>query len=262
MNSPSLSSQPTIATSSSMRPSSSQVELPIHAQPTSMRMSPTTFPFLTSTQTNDSHQLLPPFITYGRCTKIHGSSTSDGLILDGCGEFMPSRTANLSDSSFLNCDACGCHRSFHRENLIMPHMQPMHQVVNYPCPSENTTKTTSPSLISSCYYPPPPHMFLSLNPSGLPTPLPINNNNNNRPSTSGSNRNKRFRSKFTKEQKEKMCAFAVRIGWKALKKDDKLVMGFCNELGVSKATFKIWMRNNKKNHVKNNNVVQGGSSSS
>ncbi|PWA66905.1 Homeodomain-like protein [Artemisia annua] len=228
MASPSLSSPPTIATSSSMRPSGSQVEPPIRAQATRMGMSCATFSFLPSAPTKDSHQFSPPFITYGRCTNNHLTSTGDGLIRDGCGEFMPLRTANPSDSSFLICDACGCHRSFHRENMSMPLMQPMHQVMNYPYPSRNTHDTPSPPPISSCYYPPPPHMFQVFNPTSLPPPPTTDNNN--RPSGSVANQSKHFRSKFTDEKKEKMLEFAIRIGWKILKKDEELVMGFCNEL--------------------------------
>lgn len=62
---------------------------------------------------------------------------------------------------------------------------------------------------------------------------------------SGSGR-KRFRSKFTVEQKEKMLAFAEKLGWKLQRKDlEDEIERFCRSIGVSRQVFKVWMHNHK-----------------
>ncbi|KAI3712892.1 hypothetical protein L1987_71461 [Smallanthus sonchifolius] len=57
---------------------------------------------------------------------------------------------------------------------------------------------------------------------------------------------KRFRTKFSQEQKDKMFDFAERIGWKIQKQDEQEVLRFCNEVGLKKEVFKVWMHNNKQ----------------
>lgn len=56
---------------------------------------------------------------------------------------------------------------------------------------------------------------------------------------------KRFRTKFSQEQKEKMHLFSEKLGWRMQKGDDRMVQDFCNEVGVSRGVFKVWMHNNK-----------------
>lgn len=56
---------------------------------------------------------------------------------------------------------------------------------------------------------------------------------------------KRYRTKFSKEQKEKMQSFSEKLGWRMQKGDDGLVQKFCNEIGVTRGVFKVWMHNNK-----------------
>nr|GLL19848.1 zinc-finger homeodomain protein 4-like [Ipomoea trifida] len=58
-------------------------------------------------------------------------------------------------------------------------------------------------------------------------------------------RKKRFRTKFSGEQKEKMVAFAERVGWKIQKVDSSVVHNFCQEIGVKRRVLKVWMHNNK-----------------
>nr|GME18690.1 Zinc-finger homeodomain protein 2 [Ipomoea batatas] len=60
-------------------------------------------------------------------------------------------------------------------------------------------------------------------------------------------RKKRFRTKFSGEQKEKMVAFAGRVGWKIQKVDSSVVHNFCQEIGVKRRVLKVWMHNNKNN---------------
>ncbi|GAB2224052.1 hypothetical protein Drorol1_Dr00004798 [Drosera rotundifolia] len=59
---------------------------------------------------------------------------------------------------------------------------------------------------------------------------------------------KRFRTKFTSEQKERMLAFAERLGWRLQRHDDVSLNQFCAEIGVTRNVFKVWMHNNKNLH--------------
>ncbi|KAH7529299.1 hypothetical protein FEM48_Zijuj05G0169800 [Ziziphus jujuba var. spinosa] len=57
---------------------------------------------------------------------------------------------------------------------------------------------------------------------------------------------KRIRTKFTADQKEKMFAFAEKIGWKLQRKDlEDEIESFCKSVGVSRQVFKVWMHNHK-----------------
>ena len=42
-----------------------------------------------------------------------------------------------------------------------------------------------------------------------------------------------------------MCLFSEKLGWKMQKGDENLIQEFCNEVGVSRGVFKVWMHNNK-----------------
>ena len=61
---------------------------------------------------------------------------------------------------------------------------------------------------------------------------------------------KRFRTRFTRNQKEKMLEFAERLGWKMQKKDEDLIGEFCGEIGLEKGVFRVWMHNNKNTLAK------------
>lgn len=199
----------------------------------------------------------PVVVIYRECLKNHAASLG-GHAVDGCGEFLPSPTANPSDPTSLKCAACGCHRNFHRREpeeplVITPppiatavlEYQPHHRHHPPPPPprgDHSSPNSPSPPPISSAYYPASaPHMLLALsagfsgekNPN--PTSAPVTN----------SNGRKRFRTKFTPDQKVKMLEFSERVGWKMQKRDEDLVTNFCNEIGVEKGVLKVWMHNNK-----------------
>ncbi|KAL9273664.1 Zinc-finger homeodomain protein 5-like protein [Drosera capensis] len=57
---------------------------------------------------------------------------------------------------------------------------------------------------------------------------------------------KRFRTKFTQDQKQKMTEFAEKLGWRIQKQDEAEVQHFCDEAGVKRQVFKVWMHNNKQ----------------
>ncbi|KAK9064796.1 hypothetical protein SSX86_016178 [Deinandra increscens subsp. villosa] len=200
-----------------------------------------------------------------------------GHAIDGCGEFMPSPTSSPTSPTSLKCAACGCHRNFHRrepeESFFPPPIQhvieyqPHHRHHPPPPPSHQIPTSAaadggagaagspgnspSPPPISSSYYPSAPHMLLALSSGGASAP-PSDNNNHHipaLPTTPGSGSNpagkKRFRTKFTQDQKEKMHEIAERVGWKMQKRDEAMIVGFCNQIGVDKNVFKVWMHNNK-----------------
>ncbi|GKE04901.1 zinc-finger homeodomain protein 9-like protein [Tanacetum coccineum] len=184
------------------------------------------------------HQLSPPIVvTYKECLKNH-AATMGGHAVDGCGEFMPSPSSSPSIPTSLKCAACGCHRNFHRRDHEHPpspppiqHLleyQPHHRHQPPPPPLTATTSplnSPSPPPISSSYYPSSaPHMLLAL---GSET----NNHNHYSSPMSGK---KRFRTKFTQAQKEKMHEIASKVGWKMQKRDEDLINGFCNEIGVDR----------------------------
>lgn len=117
---------------------------------------------------------------------------------------------------------------------------------------------------------PPPYSHINRNNSHYPPPSPIpspiapvmmafGGGSTEAPAESSSDgaeasgqRKKRFRTKFSGEQKAKMLEFAKKLGWKIQKQDEQQVHNFCNEIGVKRHIFKVWMHNNKQ-PTKNNN---------
>ncbi|TKW25703.1 hypothetical protein SEVIR_3G135800v4 [Setaria viridis] len=203
-----------------------------------------------------NHAALPEAaVRYHECLRNHAAALG-GHVVDGCGEFMPG--AGAGDDA-LKCAACGCHRSFHRKDdgqrrqLLLP--PPL-----APPPPVTPTAPRVPLLL------PPPHPYAAAatHPHYAPPPFPYHGT----PSGSGGTttessseergppsahlaaaqghlRRKRFRTKFTPEQKEQMLAFAERLGWRMQKQDEALVQQFCEQVGVRRQVFKVWMHNNK-----------------
>lgn len=222
------------------------------------------------------HFTIPQLVvTYRECLKNH-AATLGGHALDGCGEFMPSQSANPADPTSLKCAACGCHRNFHRREPDdpIPTSQTTHVIEYQPhhrhhppppplppqsqpqLPSNRSPNSASPPPISSSYFPSSaPHMLLALS-GGLSAPPDTPTGHNNAVLTPSPNARKRFRTKFSQDQKEKMHQFAERVGWKMQKRDEELVQEFCNEVGVDKGVLKVWMHNNKNTFGKRD--VNGG----
>ncbi|KAL6551559.1 Zinc-finger homeodomain protein 9-like [Orobanche gracilis] len=210
----------------------------------------------------------PVVVTYKECLKNHAASLGAHAV-DGCGEFMPAPTSNPAEPTSLKCAACGCHRNFHRrEPEDPPTQQPSaapaleyqsHNRHHPPPPpprgnSGNSPKDSpSPPPISSSYYPSAPHMLLALShgvsgpPADMNTPISISAGAINAASTPipSSSSRKRFRTRFTQYQKEKMLELSERVGWKMQKRDEDVINQFCNEIGVDRVVFKVWMHNNK-----------------
>ncbi|ESW23222.1 hypothetical protein PHAVU_004G028600 [Phaseolus vulgaris] len=196
-------------------------------------------------------------VVYKECLKNHVASLG-GHALDGCGEFMPSPAATPDDPSSIKCAACGCHRNFHRREPEEPPISPAtHHVLEYqphhrhhppPPPPHRSPNSSSPPPISS--YPSAPHMLLALSSGGG---LSVAPENTAAPAMAHHSR-KRFRTKFSQEQKEKMHEFADKVGWKMQKRDENMVMEFCNEIGVDRGVLKVWMHNNKNTLAKKDNL--------
>ncbi|EEE69868.1 hypothetical protein OsJ_29679 [Oryza sativa Japonica Group] len=183
---------------------------------------------------------------YRECLKNHAVGIG-GHAVDGCGEFMAAGEEGTIDA--LRCAACNCHRNFHRkesESLagegspFSPGRRPAAAAAaagGYPqrplaLPSTSHSGRDDGDDLSGMVGPmsavgPLSGMSLGAGPSG-----------------SGSGK-KRFRTKFTQEQKDKMLAFAERVGWRIQKHDEAAVQQFCDEVGVKRHVLKVWMHNNK-----------------
>lgn len=171
-------------------------------------------------------------LRYRECLKNHAVNIG-GHAVDGCCEFMPSGEDGTLDA--LKCAACGCHRNFHRKETESIGGR-AHRVPTY------YNRPPQP-------HQPPGYLHLtSPTATGQPYRLPVasaDEEDTSNPSSSGGTTAKRFRTKFTAEQKEKMLAFAERLGWRIQKHDDVAVEQFCAETGVRRQVLKIWMHNNK-----------------
>ncbi|XP_051121031.1 zinc-finger homeodomain protein 9-like [Andrographis paniculata] len=202
----------------------------------------------------------PVVVTYKECLKNH-AATIGGHAVDGCGEFMPSPNSNPAEPTTLKCAACGCHRNFHRREPDDPRplplsnsapaleYQPHHRHQPPPPRAGSPNNSSSPPPISSSYA---PHMLLALS-HGISAPPPDGNappiSPASTPAMTSGNR-KRFRTKFTQNQKDKMLELAERVSWKMQKKDENAINEGCNEIGVERSVFKVWMHNNKTTAAK------------
>ncbi|XP_052179340.1 zinc-finger homeodomain protein 7-like [Diospyros lotus] len=54
-------------------------------------------------------------VRYAECCKNHGLSRGQSSLTDGCMEFLASKEDSPRGASI--CDACGCHRSFHKRKV-------------------------------------------------------------------------------------------------------------------------------------------------
>ncbi|CAI8600835.1 unnamed protein product [Vicia faba] len=181
---------------------------------------------------------------FKECRRNHASSIG-GLAVDGCCEFLPAGVEGTDE--FFKCAACNCHRNFHRKEFVAgdqlqrpsntlyyPSPNPISTV--FPTPNDNIPKSGSSRETTSS---------LDLLNGAVHDTAPINRGGTSGGGESPSSSNKRFRTKFTREQKEKMLNFAEKLGWKIRKQDEDDVEEFCNKIGVKFQVFKVWMLNNK-----------------
>ncbi|XP_073010520.1 zinc-finger homeodomain protein 1-like isoform X2 [Typha latifolia] len=169
---------------------------------------------------------------YRECLKNHAVGIG-GHAVDGCGEFIAAGEDGTLDA--LRCAACGCHRNFHRRE----------------------GSELSAAAVGGCGGPAYQHHFSPYyrTPAAYVQPLPQHARPAPPlalPSTSGGGDDvatgsgkKRYRTKFSQEQKDKMLAFAEKVGWRIQKHDEAAVQQFCEEVGVQRHVLKVWMHNNK-----------------
>lgn len=186
---------------------------------------------------------------YRECLKNHAVGIG-GHAVDGCGEFMPAGEDGTLDA--LKCAACNCHRNFHRkesegEGFHQSHHHPHHSHHQFSSPY--AFRSAQPSGYLHVTH--PPHHHLQQRPLALPSTSRDDELDASNPSSSGGGgggsggSKRRFRTKFTQEQKDKMLAFAERVGWRIQKQDEAAVQQFCAETNVKRHVLKVWMHNNK-----------------
>ncbi|KAL8118037.1 zinc-finger homeodomain protein 2-like [Apium graveolens] len=208
---------------------------------------------------------------YRECLKNHAASIG-GHVVDGCGEFMPSGEEGTPEA--FKCAACECHRNFHRRETEGGEGQQLTTTNHVYYPRNPNGINSIRTMNHHNQIPPqarhqhrnfPNHYSHSLaSPSG-PVMMAFGSRGpeesssedlNMFQSTGGgqhmvvpssySGSKKRFRTKFTKEQKDRMHEVAEKMGWKIQKQDDEEVQQLCQELGVKRQVFKVWMHNNKQ----------------
>ncbi|XP_068661505.1 zinc-finger homeodomain protein 3-like [Aristolochia californica] len=167
-------------------------------------------------------------VRYRECLRNHAASIG-GHANDGCGEFM--------EGPSLKCAACGCHRNFHRKEIPGCGDHLHHPLVVY-----NASGRWGDKGVGNFHHAllPPPHHMISA--------VDLGSSRRSETASEGDyhgSAKKRFRTKFTQEQKEKMQAFAEKLGWRIQKQDDGELQKFCDEVGVKRHVLKVWMHNNK-----------------
>ncbi|TKY58703.1 Zinc-finger homeodomain protein 1 [Spatholobus suberectus] len=182
---------------------------------------------------------------YKECLKNHAVGIG-GHALDGCCEFMAVGAEGTLDA--LKCAACNCHRNFHRkETGESPFLLPFHH------------RRHPPPQFAACYRAPAGYLHVagqqrggvatlalpSTSGAGGGTQSPREDQEDVSDPSGGGGSKKRFRTKFTQEQKDKMLAFAEKLGWRIQKHDESVVQEFCSQTGVQRHVLKVWMHNNK-----------------
>lgn len=197
--------------------------------------------------TNWMTKPIPGAVRYRECMKNHAANLG-GHALDGCGEFLPTGADGFDA---LVCSVCGCHRNFHRREVEGEHVCGCKHFFNAPT-NANMRGLTGPPTPGSLTTPGSrdvvPHRQLELPISPLQYGDDVDLHSNL------SLRKRRHRTKFSADQKERMFAFAESLGWRILKQNDTTVQQFCDEVGVKRSVFKVWMHNNKHNVAKKMNM--------
>lgn len=179
---------------------------------------------------------------YRECLKNHAAKMG-GNVTDGCGEFMPSEG---SGPDFFKCAACGCHRSFHRKetsearNRYLDRIRTPTEGMFSPLSAHPAVMMTFGGGAESSSE----DRDLVFQPDGGDQALQFRA------------QKRRIRTKFTREQKEKMAEFAEKIEWRIQKDDEQELLQFCTKIGVKRQVFKVWMHNNKQAMKKKNNKDQ------
>ncbi|PIN07098.1 hypothetical protein CDL12_20341 [Handroanthus impetiginosus] len=188
-------------------------------------------------------------VKYRECLKNHAANMG-GHVVDGCGEFMPSGEEGTVEA--LKCAACDCHRNFHRREVEGEPHPP--QLPHY----HRNTSFHGQTLAT--HFHKHHHSYSKGFATGSAPPTMVNFGSGRVAAESSSEDldmfdsahavaqplRKRFRTKFSQEQKHRMQEFAVKLGWRIQKQDEQELQQFCDEVGVKRQVFKVWMHNNKQ----------------
>lgn len=182
----------------------------------------------------------PGAVRYRECMKNHAASIG-GHAVDGCGEFLP---CGGDGFDALVCSVCGCHRNFHRREVEGEHVctckhYDFKGTSGPPTPGLHNISTSRDMILHS-------QVNMPTSPFGYADDADLLSNS--------SSHKRRHRTKFSSEQKERMLDFAEYLGWRIAKPNDGSVQQFCDEIGVKRSVFKVWMHNNKNNVAKRMNT--------
>ncbi|KAI4298960.1 hypothetical protein L6164_032465 [Bauhinia variegata] len=172
-------------------------------------------------------------VTYLECKRNHAAALGFTTV-DGCQEFLPAGGDGTRDA--VICDACGCHRNFHRRVKVC---------------NNGTTIPISPDtpIIALSPTPPPP--------IGSPVRM-MNYGRNNigafaqaappQPNSRGTRIGTvpQTRRVFTVEQKAQLMSFARKVEWQIRNATDEDVNSICNDLGITRQVLRGWLNNNRR----------------
>lgn len=223
-------------------------------------------------------------VRYRECLKNHAASMG-GHVTDGCGEFMPSGEEGTPEAlrcaacdchrNFHRKEGDGQAQAATTSPYIFNHTARHNNATNLYQTSVFRTRPQSASLITmpSSHQQQQQHHHqivshtyshgLTASPTGpmVPMMMAFGGNSGGAAESSSEDLNmfqydaggqavhqskKRHRTKFTQQQKDRMHEFAEKLGWKIQKQDEQEVQQFCNEVGVKRQVFKVWMHNNKQ----------------
>ncbi|XP_019261875.1 PREDICTED: zinc-finger homeodomain protein 4-like [Nicotiana attenuata] len=169
-----------------------------------------------------------------------------GYALDGCGEFCPN---GIPES--LICAACNCHRNFHRKMEVEVEVETEVELSIL----SNSHHNRGTSLV--IVVPPTPTYQQQ---SRIHPRQKYDKNNNvaatppQRAETATEMGGREIevaeqmstkRKRINSEQKERVKAFAEKIGWRWTKYN-KEVKPFCAEIGITPYFLKNWIDNNRR----------------
>lgn len=239
----------------------------------------------TSTSTTSSCR-----VRYRECQKNHAASMG-GHVVDGCGEFMPSgeegtteglrcaacdchrnfhrketdstgtdpQTSNYYYYARHNSTTSASAPAPHSSSVIRTHHQNQNQTPSIlTMPPQHHPHHKSPIMMMTFgggsggrIVPPAAAAAAEYSSSEDLNHMYYGHGHGHGQGQTYSVTKKRFRTKFTQDQKEKMHEFAEKLDWKIQKQEEEEVQKFCDEVGVKRQVFKVWMHNNKQAAMKN-----------